>query len=223
MKSLTGDLQQGPFMLTGTKVAVLGYDAEARAHALAIRNAGNVVSIGLPFACWSRALADGFAVDHPSIVVEGAEVVVLLVRDEQVWRAATPYIAPGALVVVGCGFALETSVFEPTGADVVLVTGTYDDDCSACRIAVHRDANGRALVRAIAYARAAFGSNATICTTSVAAEADRELAVVAERAGSLLAVAASLRPTGRRDTAEPVDAAEPATFVDAVAARRGQS
>ena len=54
--------------------------------------------------------------------------------------------------------------------DVVLVAGQEDEDgASACRVAVHRDATGHALERAMAFARAVFGAP-KIGTTTLDAE-----------------------------------------------------
>jgi ketol-acid reductoisomerase len=193
MKSLQPDPLQGSFTLKGTKVVVLGYDDDAREHALALRRANNSVLIGVrpDTTCWMRACADGFAADRPSAIIGEAEVVVMLVRDhEKTWRVVEPLLAPGALVVFGCARTLEATTFTRGGFDSVLVT-TVDDAHTGCRVAVHRDATGRALLRAVAYARASCGSDVALRPTSVAAEVDLELASIGERAGSLLALAAS--------------------------------
>ena len=193
MKSLDPDPLQSSFSLKGAKVAVLGYDADARDHAFALRAANNSVSIGVraDTPCWLRASADGFAVGRPTEVVEGAEIVVVLVREpEKTWRRIEPYVAPGALVVFGCARLLEAGIVTRGGFDAALVT-TVDDAHTGCRIAVHRDATTRALLRAVAYARAACGKDVALRLTSVEAEADLELASISERAGSLLALTAS--------------------------------
>ncbi|HEY5920292.1 MAG TPA: hypothetical protein VIV11_01420 [Kofleriaceae bacterium] len=183
----------GAFTLRGTKVVVLGYDDDAREHALALRRANNSVLIGVrpDTTCWMRACADGFAADRPSAIVGDAEVVVMLVREPQVtWRVVEPLLAPGALVVFGCARTLEAMTFTRGGFDSVLVT-TVDNAHTGCRVAAHRDATGKALLRAVAYARAACGSDVALRVTSIEAEADLELASIGERAGSLLALAAS--------------------------------
>jgi ketol-acid reductoisomerase len=193
MKSLQPDPLQGSFTLKGTKVVVLGYDDDAREHALALRRANNSVLIGIrpDTTCWMRACADGFAADRPQAIIGEAEVVVMLVREpERTWRVVEPLLAPGALVVFACARTLEALPFNRGGFDSVLVT-TVDDAHTGCRVAVHRDATGRALLRAVAYARAACGSDVVLRPTSVSVEVDLELASIAERAGSLLALAAS--------------------------------
>lgn len=208
MKSLDPDPLQSAFTLKQAKVAILGYDADARGHALALRSAGNQVVIGVPpdTTCWARAAGDGFAVNRPGAAVAHAEVVVVLVREhEATWRTSEPHLAPGALVVFRCARALEAGACTRGGFDVVLVT-TADNEHTGCRIAVHRDVTGRALLRAVAYARAACGTDVALRATSVAAEADLELASIGERAGSLLAFAASSEPLPAR----PLVAVKPA-------------
>jgi len=193
MKSLDVDPLQGSFTMRGAKVVVLGYDDDAREHALALRRANNSVLIGVrpDTTCWMRACGDGFAADRPSAIVGEAEFVVMLVREPAVtWRVVEPLVAPGALVIWGCARTLEAMTFSRGGFDSVLVT-TVDDAHTGCRVAVHRDATGRALLRAVSYARAACGPDVALRTSSLAAEVDLELAGIGERAGSLLALAAS--------------------------------
>lgn len=175
-------------------IAVLGYGPAGREHALALRASGNEVSIGLRLGgmSWVRAREDGFRAEPPSVIVGDADVVVVLVPDDEqpslYVHAIEPHLTPGALVVFGRGLAIETGAFDPRGFDVVLVTGEE----GSARVAVHHDATGRALERAIAYARARFGKNARVGTTTVAAEVDAELAAMAERAGSVRDLVESL-------------------------------
>lgn len=193
MKSLDPDPLQPTLTLKGAKVVVLGYDDDARDHALALRRAENDVTIAVPndTTCWARAVGDGFAVDEPVRAVTRAEVVVVLVRQLAItWRLIEHYVPAGTLVVFGCARALEAGVCSRGGLDVVLVT-TDDDAHTGCRIAVHRDATRRAILRAVAYARAACGTDVALRPTSVSAEADLEIARIGERVGSLLAFAAS--------------------------------
>jgi ketol-acid reductoisomerase len=209
------DPLHGSFTMKGANVVVLGYDDDARDHAHALRAAGNHVTIGVrpDTTCWARAAVDGFAVGRASEIVATAEVVVVLVREpEKTWMRVEPLIAAGALVVFGSARLLDAGIVSRGGFDVVRVT-TVDDAHTGCRVAVQRDATGRALLRGVAYARGACGKDVALRVTSVAAEADLELAGISERAGSLLALAASCdclpaRPaepqaTAKTETEEP--------------------
>jgi ketol-acid reductoisomerase len=181
------DPQEFPFRLSGARVAVLGYGPSATQHALGLRDAGNEVSVGTGGMSGVRARKDGFPATHACSVVEGASVVVVLVPDDDqssvYWAAIEPNLEPGALLVFGRALALQTRSFEPKQVDVVFVAAHEQ----VCRVAVHLDTTGRALERAIAYVRAAFGANVTIATTTIAAEVDSELAALETRAGSAAA------------------------------------
>lgn len=171
--TLDPDASQGAITLEGARVAVLGYDADAREHALALRNTFNTVTIGVfpDTAAWRHARAEGFVVDRPAAAVTHAEVVVVRGHDDSLWRSVEPRVAAGALVVFGSARALQAGACARSGMDVVLVTDIYD---AFVRIAVHRDATLRALVRAAAYARAAFEGNVLMRASSIAAEAELE-------------------------------------------------
>ena len=93
-----------------------------------------------------------------------ADVVVVLRarrRAAAVAGRCEPSVAAGALVVFGTARALSRPArCARSGIDVVLVTTSTTR--IGCRVAVHRDVTGRALVRAVAYARAAFGARRAI-------------------------------------------------------------
>jgi ketol-acid reductoisomerase len=189
MKLVT-DTRPFPFRITGARIAMLGYGPSAAHQALGLRDAGNDVSVGtrLGGLSWLRARADGFPVGAAPAIVERANVVVVLVPDDEqapvYWHAIEPGVEPHALLVTGRALALATGAFDPRGVDVVFVAAR----AQGCRVAVHHEATGRALERAISYARAAFGLDATIATTTLAAEVDAELAELETRAGGAAAL-----------------------------------
>ncbi len=187
MKALDPDCS---LTLEGATVAVLGYDAEAREHAFALRRAGNHVRIGVlgDTPAWWRATGDGFEVAQPGTAVAAAEIVVVRAHeDTTVWRQAEERIAGGALVVFACARALHTGRCARSGMDVVLITNV-EDALVGCRIAVHRDVSRKALMRAIAYARAAYAADVPMRSTYVADEAELEMASHRERSNHLLAL-----------------------------------
>lgn len=178
-----------PFQITGARIAVLGYGPTATQQALGLRSAGNDVSVGVRSGGMScvRARRDGFVAGPACSVITGAKVVVVLVPDDEqasvYWHAIEPNAERDALLVFGRALALETRAFEPGGVDIVFVAA-HD---RTCRVAVHSDATGRALERAISYARAAFGPDIAIATTTTATEAEVELAALETRAGGAAA------------------------------------
>lgn len=192
-------------LLTGARVAVLGYGPIATKHALGLRASGNEVAVGSGGMSGVRARKDGFPAKAATSVIEGTSVVVVLVPDDEqssvYWAAIEPNVETDALLVFGRALALQTKSFEPKNVDVVFVA-SHD---STCRVAVQVDKTGRALERAIAYVRAVFGENVTITTTTIAAEVDAELAALETRAGS----AAAFRAEVDRDAARVRDSHAP--------------
>ncbi len=186
---LAMDTRPFPFRITGARIAVLGYGPDAARQAHGLRDAGNEVSVGtrLGGLSWVRARKDGFPTGSACSVVGGAGVVVVLVPDDEqapvYWHAIEPGVERGALLVTGRALALATRAFDPGSLDVVFVAARD----GACRVAVHSDTTGRALERAISYARAAFGLDIAIATTTIGAEVDDELAELETRAGGAAA------------------------------------
>lgn len=204
---LARDLEHPSFRLVGARIAVLGYGPAAAAHAAGLRDAGNTVSIGVRLGgmSWVRARRDGFIAGAACDVVDDARVIVMLVPDDEqasvYWHAVEPSVTADALLVCGRALALAARAFDPRTADVVFVATEAD----TARVAVYHDATGRALERAIAYARAAFGADVHVTTTTIAAEADRELAGLEVKAGG----AAALRTCVAEATARVRDSHAP--------------
>jgi ketol-acid reductoisomerase len=183
------DSRPFPFRVTGARVAMLGYGPKAAQQAKGLRDAGNQVTVATRSGglSWVYARRDGFTTAPACAVVERASVVVVQVPDDEqapvYWDAIAPNAEPHALLVFSRGLALATCAFAPGALDVVLVA----EERGTCRVAVHNDATGRALERAISYARAAFGLDVAIATTLVSAEAETELAAHEARAGGAAA------------------------------------
>jgi ketol-acid reductoisomerase len=211
----------GSLTLEGLRVAVLSYDSEARDHAIALRRAGNHVVIGVfpETPAWWQASGDGFTVDHPAAAAATAEVVVVRTHeDTAMWRQGAERIAPGALVVFACARALHYGRCASSGMDVVLVT-EVEDQRVGCRIAVHRDVTRQALARAVAYARAVYGTVTPLRTTFVSDEVELEQMPVGERTASCLALAAQrpaqLAPLEHTSAWNADDEPEPTELDDA--------
>lgn len=168
-----------------TRAAMIGYGPEARDQAIRLRSIGWHVSVAMRPGgmSWIRAVDDGFRPVPAAQAVVGADVVVVQLPEPQqpsVWAyGLAPYIAPGSLVVFVRATALSTGAVDPDPRlDVVLVTARTDPaDAAAtrtCRVAVHSDASGHALERAMGFARAVFGMP-KIGTTTVDSEVSTEL------------------------------------------------
>ncbi len=175
-----------------TRAAVIGYGVDAREQAVRLRAHGWDVDVVVRSGgmTWVRAVADGFRPVPAAEAAMRADVVVVhLPESEQpaVWAyGLAPYLAPGSLVVFAHGSALYSGVFDPDPRlDVVLLTECADRGTErVCRIAVHHDATGHAIERALAFARAVFGTP-KVETTTVDSEVKADLSERGAKVGGL--------------------------------------
>jgi ketol-acid reductoisomerase len=135
------------------RIAVIGYgEGAGREHARRLRDRGHDVRVAvLPGGrSWIHATKDGFRPARATAAADGADVVVILVPEDDAamvyWEEIVPVTKPGALVVFGDQVDLDRQRL-PAGVDVVVIAMTDD----TCVVSVHADATGRALGRAYAY------------------------------------------------------------------------
>jgi ketol-acid reductoisomerase len=197
-----------------TRAAVFGYGPDAREQALRLRAIGWAVDIvvrpgGMT---WVHAVADGFRpVPAAEAAMRADVVVVQLPEAEQpaVWAyGVAPYLAAGALVVFAHGSALYSGAVDPDRKfDVALVTPCAVRDAEqVCRVAVHRDATGHALERALAFARAVFGSP-KVETTTLEDEVGTDLSERSAKMGGLPGLVAEWDRVLASPSHEPDEAA----------------
>ncbi|MGH2751866.1 MAG: ketol-acid reductoisomerase [Actinomycetota bacterium] len=178
--------------LDGKRVAVLGYGSQGRAHALNLRDSGHDVVVGLrkDSASWTTAENDGVAVAGQNEAVADADLVAVLVPDQHqaavYTEAIEPNLRPGAALLFAHGFSIHFGQVRPPGDnDVVmiapkapgpLVRRTYEEGRGTpALVAVHHDATGRALDRAMAYAQALGCTRAGVIETTFAEETETDL------------------------------------------------
>ena len=98
--------------LAGKRVAVVGYGNLGRPVALNLRDSGicTIVVGELPGPAWERASSEGFPTYRASVAVSTADIVFLLVPDEQapaIYRdEISDALHPGATLVFTSGFNL---------------------------------------------------------------------------------------------------------------------
>ena len=165
------DVEQGKAGVT--RIAVIGYGSQGRAHALNLRDSGYDVTVGLRPGgpSWKQAEADGVKVAPPAQAAEDADIVAMLVPDmaaPAVWRAIEAGVKPGAAVLFAHGFNIHYGSIEAPGTlDVILVAPKgpgalvrrqFEEGRGVpCLMAVAQDATGRAKARALAYAHGVGG------------------------------------------------------------------
>ncbi|CRF49522.1 Ketol-acid reductoisomerase [Helicobacter heilmannii] len=120
-----GDLET----LLNQKVAILGYGAHGRAHALNLRDSGVAVQVGLYEGSPSIATAikDGFKVCNLKKCVQECSTLVFLLPDEihgDIYRQElAPYIQPGQTLIFAHGFSVcFGQIKAPEGVGLVLVS-----------------------------------------------------------------------------------------------------
>ncbi len=183
-----GDLRQ----LAGQTIAVVGYGNQGRAHALNLRDSGIQVVLGLRPGrpSWARAEADAFAPRPVAAAVADADLVALLLPDEEqpaVYAAdVSPALRPAAALVFAHGFALRYGlIVPPPGVDVLLVApigpGTevrarfQAGEGIPAYVAVGGAVTDRAWPRCLAYAAAIGCLRAAAFETTIAAETEVDL------------------------------------------------
>jgi ketol-acid reductoisomerase len=188
---LEGD-EAGLARLRACRIAVIGYGAQGRAHALNLRDSGMTVRVGLAADSASRALArtDGFTVGTAAEAAAWGEVIVLLAPDAaqpEIYRAEiAPHLAAGKLLLFAHGYAVHFQLITPPAdVDVALVApkGPGAQVRAAylagggvpALFAVQQDASGRARTLALAYAAALGAARAGVLAASFAEECETDL------------------------------------------------
>jgi ketol-acid reductoisomerase len=178
--------------LGGRTVGVLGYGSQGHAHALNLRDSGVSVLVGLPEGSRSRARAgaEGLTVLSPADAAARADIVMMLVPDTEQPRlfaeAVRPHLRPDRTLMFAHGFNVRFGAIEaPRGVDVTMVAPKApghrvrevfrEGQGTPALVAVHQDASGRALRRALAYAKAIGCTRAGVIETTFAEETETDL------------------------------------------------
>jgi ketol-acid reductoisomerase len=135
------------------RISIVGYgDGGGREHARRLREGGHDVQVAmLPGGMsWVRAMRDGFRPMRATEAVVDADVIVLVVPQDEVellyWEEVAPLASAGAMVVFTDDIELDTDRL-PSGVDVVVATTRGD----TCLVSVRQDATGRARERTFSY------------------------------------------------------------------------
>jgi ketol-acid reductoisomerase len=179
-------------LISGRRVAVIGYGNQGRAQALNLRDSGVAVTVALEPGSPSRerATADGFDVMTADAASAAADLVVMLAADEDqglIYREQVePGLKQGGALVFAHGLNIRFGLIEPRlDLEVFLVApkgpGTalrteYERGSGLISLfAVHQDPSGGAQALALSYAAAIGSGRVGILPTSFAEECEADL------------------------------------------------
>src|SRR5690554_1561394 len=179
-------------LIKGKKVTIVGYGSQGHAHALNLSESGVNVTVGLRKngASWSKAEGAGLQVAEIADAVKGADVVMLLLPDEnipQVYRDdVEPNIKQGAVLAFAHGFNVHYNQVVPReDLDVIMVAPKGPGHTVRSEytkgggvptlIAIHQDKSGKAHDIALSYAAANGGTKGGVIETNFREETETDL------------------------------------------------
>jgi len=179
-------------MLEGKTIAVIGYGSQGHAHALNAKESGCHVIIGLyeGSKSWARAQEQGFEVYTAAEAAKKADIIMILINDElqasMYKKDIEPNLEEGNMLMFAHGFNIHfNQIVPPKNVDVTMIAPkgpghTVRSEYQAgkgvpCLVAVHQDASGKALEKALAYALAIGGARAGVLETTFRTETETDL------------------------------------------------
>ena len=106
-------------LIKGKKVTIIGYGSQGHAHALNLKDSGVNVTVGLRKngASWNKAANAGLAVKEVADAVKDADVVMMLLPDEQIAdvynKEVHNNIKQGAALAFAHGFNVHYGQVQP--------------------------------------------------------------------------------------------------------------
>ena len=179
-------------LLQGIKVAVLGFGSQGHAQALNLRDSGVDVVIGQKPGGAGFELAKKFGFDPKPVseAVAAAQVIQVLVPDhiqaDLYKNEILPGLSEGKMLLFSHGFCIHYGqILPPNNVDVAmvapkgpghLVRREYERGAGVpSLVAVEQDATGKALDRALAYAKGIGATRAGVIETSFREETETDL------------------------------------------------
>jgi ketol-acid reductoisomerase len=179
-------------LIKGKNVTIIGYGSQGHAHAQNLNDSGVKVTVGLRKggASWAKAEKAGLKVAEIADAVKTADVVMILLPDEQIAGVYNAEVGPnmkeGASLAFAHGFNVHYGQVVPRDdIDVWMVApkapghtvrGTYTQGGGVPHlIAVHQDKSGKARDLALSYAAANGGGKAGIIETNFREETETDL------------------------------------------------
>ena len=178
--------------LQDKNIAVLGFGSQGHAHSLNLKDSGMNVCVGLrsSSSSWSKAEAAGLAVKTIPEAVKWADVIMVLLPDQnqkEVYdKEIAPHLKERDTLAFAHGFNIHyKQVVPPKNINVImiapkspghLVRRTYIEGTGVpCLIAIHQDADGNARNTALAWAKGIGGTKAGVIETTFKDETETDL------------------------------------------------
>ena len=179
-------------LIKNKNVTIVGYGSQGHAHAQNLSDSGVKVTVGLRMggASWAKAEAAKLKVAEVAEAVKAADIVMMLLPDEQIATVYTNDVAPnikeGASLAFAHGFNVHYGQVVPRAdLDVWMVApkapghtvrSTYTQGGGVPHlIAVHADKSGKARDLALSYAAANGGGKAGVIETNFREETETDL------------------------------------------------
>jgi ketol-acid reductoisomerase len=179
-------------LIKGKNVTIVGYGSQGHAHAQNLNDSGVRVTVGLRRggASWAKVEKAGLKVATIADAVKDADVVMILLPDEQIAGVYRDEVAPkirtGASLAFAHGFNIHCGQVMPReDLDVWMVApkapghtvrNTYTQGGGVPHlIAVHADRSGKARDLALSYAAANGGGKAGVIETNFREETETDL------------------------------------------------
>jgi ketol-acid reductoisomerase len=179
-------------LIKGKKVTIVGYGSQGHAHAQNLNDSGVRVTVGVRKGgpSWDKAKKAGLKVAEVAEAVKGADVVMILLPDEQIAAVykndVEPNIKKGASLAFAHGFNVHYGQVVPReDLDVWMVApkapghtvrSTYTQGGGVPHlVAVHQNVSKKARDLALSYAAANGGGKAGIIETNFREETETDL------------------------------------------------
>lgn len=179
-------------LVKSKKVAMIGFGSQGHAHAENLRDSGVEVVVGLRKngSSWAKAEAKGFAVKTVAEATAEADIVMILLPDENqadiYANEIKPNLKADATLAFGHGFNIHYGRIAPEASnDVIMVAPKAPGHTVRSEfvkgggipdlIAIHQDASGSALELAKSYASAVGGGRTGIIETTFKDETETDL------------------------------------------------
>jgi ketol-acid reductoisomerase len=179
-------------LIKGKEVAIIGYGSQGHAHALNLKESGVNVTVGLrkSGASWKKAEAAGHKVMEVTTAVKGADVVMMLLPDENIPDVYNTEVAPNMKTSATLAFAhgfnihynqvipradLDVIMIAPKGPGHTVRSEYLKGGGVPSLIAVYQDKSGKAKNIALSYAAAIGGTKGGVIETDFREETETDL------------------------------------------------